>query len=81
MDRLAVSVPFPTCHAGEAWLHINVENINNLISCETLASGVVCPFMVGYLSLKRLQLTFGYLECLGQPSMATMILWPASVDP
>lgn len=29
--------------------------------------------------LKRFQLTFGYLECLGQPSMATMILWPASV--
>lgn len=25
-------------------------------------------------------LTFGYLESLGQPSIATMILWPASVE-
>jgi len=46
----------------------------NLIFCPTLAIGVV-----GQLSLKKRQLTLGYLECLGQPSMATMILWPASV--
>lgn len=41
---------------------------------------VVHTVIVGCLCLKRFQLTFGYLECLGQPSMATMILWPASAD-
>lgn len=38
------------------------------------------PFSVKTLAKRKLQLTLGYLECLGQPSMATMILWPASVD-
>ncbi len=62
------------------WLHTH-----NSISCQTEARRDVSTrsrksnFQI-FDSLKRFQLTFGYLECLGQPSMATMILWPTSVD-
>lgn len=44
---------------------------------ETKCCRSLC-FSVGYIILKGL--TFGYLESLGQPSMATMILWPARVE-
>lgn len=56
------------CPARDVWLHTNTENMN--MSCQTRTHQDV--------NSNSRTLTFGYLEFLGQPSMATMILWPAS---
>lgn len=63
-----------TCHARELW-----HEQQNLASRYAIThSRTSKPQILD--SLRRFQLTFGYLECLGQPSMATMIRCPASVD-